>query len=88
MLQDIPGGNMHATVSTHLLLVPQEHRVRGWLKDAEVGSEPRGRSRCVTYRRVSLGGGVPHDQINHSELTEDSASQSRDSFLGLNISSE
>ena len=59
MLQDTSGGNMHATVSTHLLLAPQEHRVRGWLKDTEAGSEPRGRSRCVTHRRVSLGGEYP-----------------------------
>ena len=61
MLQDTPGGtsNMHATVSAHLRLAPQEHRVRGWLKDTEAGSEPRGRSRCVTYCRVLLGGGYP-----------------------------
>ena len=58
MLQDTPGGNMHATVSAHLRLAPQEHRVQGWLKDTEAGSEPRGRSRCVTYRRVLLGGDI------------------------------
>ena len=85
MLQDTPGGNMHATVSAHLLLASQEHRVQGCLKDTEAGFEPRGRSRCVTYRRCIPGGALPHDRTNHSELTEDSASRSRDSFLGLKI---
>ena len=85
MLQDISGGNMHATSSTYLLLAPQEHRVRGLPKDTEAESEPCERSRCVTYPRVSLRE-IPKDRANHSELTEDSASRSRDSFLWLKSS--
>ena len=86
MLQDTPGGtsNMHATVSAHLRLAPQEHRVRGWIKDTETGSEPCGRSRCVSYHKISTleGGDLPKDRANHGELTVDSASRSRDSPLG------
>ena len=58
MLQDTPGGNMHATVSAHILLAPQGHRVRGWLKIRKRGLNPVGVATVLLIVGYPLGGGV------------------------------